>query len=171
MRIALGSDHAGFRYKERLCAYLGSRGHVVTDFGTHSEEPVDYPLFVRPVARSVSLGRHDRGLVVGGSGNGEAMAANRFPRVRCAVCWDRRSAVLARRHNDANMLALGQRLLDWDTARAVTRAWLETPFEGGRHRRRIAALDAPVAGPVGRLRRRSRGRRGSRPGRAARPAR
>ena len=157
MRIALGSDHAGFRYKERLRGYLEARGHAVTDFGAPSEEPVDYPRFVRPVARSVSLGRHERGIVVGGSGNGEAMAANRFPRVRCAVCWDRRSAFLARRHNDANMLALGQRLLDWDTARAVTRAWLETPFEGGRHRRRIAALDAPV-------RRRSRRRRGGRPG-------
>lgn len=164
MRIALGSDHAGFRFKERLRRYLAARGYAVTDFGALSEDPVDYPLFVRRVARSVSLGRYDRGIVVGGSGNGEAIAANRFPRVRCAVCWNRPSAVLARRHNDANMLALGQRLLSWSTARDITRVWLETPFEGGRHLRRIAALDAPIRGlrpeaprrPGGRFRRGAR---------------
>jgi len=145
MRIAIGADHAGFRYKERLRRELAARGHELTDFGTGSEEPVDYPLVVRPVAEAVARGRFERGIVLGGSGNGEAMVANRIPGVRCAVCWNPESARLARRHNDANVLSLGQRLIAEDALLPIVTAWLETPFEGGRHLRRIALIDE--AGP------------------------
>ncbi|HVF62154.1 MAG TPA: ribose 5-phosphate isomerase B [Thermoanaerobaculia bacterium] len=141
MRIALGSDHAGFRYKERLAEWLRGAGHEVVDFGTHSEEPVDYPLFVRPAAAAVARGECERAIVLGGSGNGEAMAANRLRGVRCALCWSVESASLARRHNDANALSLGERLVPWETAVEIVRTWLETPFEGGRHVRRIEMLD------------------------------
>jgi ribose 5-phosphate isomerase B len=143
MRIAIGADHAGFRYKERLRRELAARGHELTDFGTGSEEPVDYPLVVRPVAEAVAGGRFERGIVLGGSGNGEAMVANRIPGVRCAVCWNPESARLARRHNDANVLSLGQRLIAEDALLPIVTAWLETPFEGGRHLRRIALIDEP----------------------------
>jgi ribose 5-phosphate isomerase B len=143
MRIAIGADHAGFRYKERLRRELAARGHELTDFGTGSEEPVDYPLVVRPVAEAVAGGRFERGIVLGGSGNGEAMVANRVPGVRCAVCWNPESARLARRHNDANVLSLGQRLIAEDALLPIVTTWLETPFEGGRHLRRIALIDEP----------------------------
>ena len=141
MRIAIGSDHAGFRYKERIKQYLVTLAHEVIDFGTDSEVPVDYPLFIRPVALAVAAGEVDRGVVLGGSGNGEAMAANRVKRVRCALCWNIESARLARQHNDANMLSLGQRLLTEEAALEIVRVWLDTPFEGGRHVRRIQLLD------------------------------
>jgi len=141
MKIAIGSDHAGFRYKEKIRQYLGELEHEVTDFGTDSEEPVDYPLFIRPVALAVASAEVDRGVVLGGSGNGEAMAANRVTGVRCALCWNVESARLARQHNDANMLSLGQRLLTEEMAFEIVRVWLETPFEGGRHLRRIQLLD------------------------------
>jgi len=144
MRIALASDHAGFRYKTMLAALLAGRGHEVVDFGTHSEEPVDYPDFVMPAARAVADGRCERGIVLGGSGNGEAMAANRVRGARCALCWSEESARLARSHNDANLLSLGQRLLSEELVRRIVLVWLETPFEGGRHLRRIALLDAPL---------------------------
>src|SRR5262245_22977757 len=143
MRIAIGSDHAGFQYKERLRELLAGEGHEVEDFGTHSEVSVDYPLFIRPVALSVAAGTHERGIVLGGSGNGEAMAANRVLGVRCALCWSEESARLSRAHNDANVLSLGQRLLPWETVVAIVRLWLTAPFEGGRHQRRIALLDEP----------------------------
>jgi ribose 5-phosphate isomerase B len=141
MKIAIGSDHAGFRYKERIKQYLAEIGHEVTDFGTDSEVPVDYPLFIRPVALAVAGGEVERGVVLGGSGNGEAMAANRVKGVRCALCWNSESARLARQHNDANMLSLGQRLLTEEAALEIVRVWLDTPFEGGRHLRRIQLLD------------------------------
>ena len=141
MKIALGSDHAGYRYKQRLAEWLRGAGHEVVDFGTHSEEPVDYPLFVRPAAAAVARGTCERAIVLGGSGNGEAMAANRLRGVRCALCWSAESASLARRHNDANVLSLGERLIPWETALEIVRTWLETPFEGGRHVRRIQLLD------------------------------
>jgi ribose 5-phosphate isomerase B len=142
MRIALASDHAGFRYKERLARLLAERGHETVDFGTHSEESVDYPLFIRPAAMAVAAGECERGIVLGGSGNGEAMAANRVRGVRCALCWSRESAELSRRHNDANVLSLGERLLPWELVVEIVDAWLTTPFDGGRHTRRIALLDA-----------------------------
>jgi ribose 5-phosphate isomerase B len=141
MRIALASDHAGFRYKTMLAALLAERGHEVVDFGTHSEEPVDYPDFVRPAALAVAEGRCERGIVLGGSGNGEAMAANRVRGARCALCWSEESARLARAHNDANLLSLGQRLLSEDLVRLIVEIWLTTPFEGGRHLRRLELLD------------------------------
>lgn len=141
MKIAIGSDHAGFRLKEEIKELLTKLGHTVTDMGTHSEEPVDYPQYIQPVAKAVAGGEQDRGIVLGGSGNGEAMAANRFRGVRCGLCWSVESARLARLHNDANILALGQRLVETPTARAIVEVWLTTPFEGGRHERRIAMLD------------------------------
>ena len=143
MRIALASDHAGFVYKERLKALLTERGHEAVDFGTHSEESVDYPLFIRPAAEAVAAGECERGIVLGGSGNGEAMAANRVRGVRCALCWSRESAELARRHNDANVISIGERLLPWELVVEIVDVWLATPFDDGRHARRIAQLDAP----------------------------
>lgn len=142
VRIALASDHAGFRYKQRLAALLGELGHEPVDFGTDSEDSVDYPDFVGPAARAVARGECERGIVLGGSGNGEAMAANRFRGVRCALCWSEETARLARAHNDANMISLGQRLLSEADAERIVRTWLDAPFEGGRHVPRIRKLDA-----------------------------
>jgi ribose 5-phosphate isomerase B len=142
MRIAIGSDHAGFQYKERIREFLEGLGHTVTDMGTHSEEPVDYPLYIRPVAEAVARGEFERGIVLGGSGNGEAMVANRVKGIRCALCWNADSARLARQHNNANMLSLGQRMMGLETALQIVQIWLETPFEGGRHQRRIELIDA-----------------------------
>ena len=143
MKIGIGSDHAGYAYKQRIIEFLRQLGHEVTDYGTHSEEPVDYPVFIRPVAEAVARHDQERGIVLGGSGNGEAMMANRIKTVRCAVCWSTESARLARQHNDANMLSFGERLVDLQTVLAAVQTWLETPFEGGRHAHRIALLDAP----------------------------
>ena len=143
MKIAIGSDHAGYRYKEIIKAHLLAGGHEVDDFGTHSAEPVDYPRFIRPVAESVSRGAHERGIVLGGSGNGEAIVANRVRGVRCSLCWNVEAARLARAHNDANVLALGERLIAEDELLAILESWLSTPFEGGRHQRRIEMIDNP----------------------------
>jgi ribose 5-phosphate isomerase B len=140
-RCAIASDHAGFRYKTMLVSFLSERGYVVVDFGTGSEEPVDYPDVVGPAAEAVAGGDCAMGIVIGGSGNGEAMAANRVRGVRCAVCWSEEAARLARAHNDANMISLGQRLLSEDLVRRIVETWLSTPFDGGRHVARIAKLD------------------------------
>lgn len=142
MNIAIGSDHAGFKYKESIRTFLKQAGHTVTDFGTHSEAAVDYPLFIRPVAEAVARGQFERGIVLGGSGNGEAMVANRVRGIRCALCWNTESARLARQHNNANVLSLGERMVSLETALEIVRIWLETPFEGGRHQRRIDLIDA-----------------------------
>jgi ribose 5-phosphate isomerase B len=141
MKIAVGSDHAGFRYKELVKAALIARGHQVTDLGTYSEEPVDYPTFVRPVAEAVARGEHDRGVVLGGSGNGEAIVANRVRGIRCTLCWNVESARAARAHNDANVLSLGERFVAEEDLLAILDVWLTTPFDGGRHQRRIALID------------------------------
>lgn len=146
MRIAIGSDHAGYRYKQEIVRWLAEHGHEVEDFGTDSTEPVDYPAFCRPVAEAVAAGRAERGIVLGGSGNGEAMVANRVPGVRCALAWNAESARLGRSHNDANCLSLGERMMPLDTALEAVRLFLETPFEGGRHVRRVAMIDDPAAG-------------------------
>jgi ribose 5-phosphate isomerase B len=143
MKIAIGSDHAGFRYKEILRKHLVARGHDVQDFGTYSSEPVDYPIFIRPVAVAVSRGDFERGIVLGGSGNGEAIVANRVSGVRCTLCWNVESARLARAHNDANVLAIGERLVTEADALAVLETWMTTPFEGGRHLHRIELIDRP----------------------------
>jgi ribose 5-phosphate isomerase B len=142
MKIAIGSDHAGFQYKRKIKELLESLGHTVRDFGTHSEEPADYPLFIRPVAEAVARGEFERGVVLGGSGNGEAIVANRVKGIRCALCWNLESARLGRQHNNANVLSLGQRMVSLDTAFEIVKIWLETPFEGGRHQRRIDLIDA-----------------------------
>jgi ribose 5-phosphate isomerase B len=141
MRIAIGSDHAGFRYKALIVQHLAAAGHRVDDFGTTSTEAVDYPLFIRPVAEAVARGAAERGIVLGGSGNGEAMVANRVRGVRCALCWNEESARLSRAHNDSNVLSLGERLISAELALAIVDVWLATPFEGGRHVRRIALID------------------------------
>jgi ribose 5-phosphate isomerase B len=142
MKIALGSDHAGFRYKELIKTRLIAQGHEVRDFGTHSTDPVDYPLFIRPAAEAVANGECERGIVLGGSGNGEAMAANRIRGVRCSLCWKAESARLARAHNNANVLSLGERMLSEEEAMEILEIWMSTPFDGGRHQRRIEMLDA-----------------------------
>jgi ribose 5-phosphate isomerase B len=141
MRIAIASDHAGYRYKEILKDHLRSAQHAVVDFGTDSEESVDYSDFIRPAAEAVSKGDCERVIVLGGSGNGEAMAANRLQGVRCALCWDDTTARLARQHNDANGLALGQRLISIERAIDIVDIWLAVPFEGGRHVQRIQKID------------------------------
>ncbi len=142
MRIALGTDHAGFRLKEKVKELLGSLGHEVEDFGTFSEESVDYPKFIPPAARAAVDGSCDRAIVFGGSGNGEAMAANKMRGVRCALCWNEETARLSRQHNDANVLSLGQRVIAEEIALQIVRVWLTTEFEGGRHQRRVEQLNA-----------------------------
>jgi ribose 5-phosphate isomerase B len=142
MKIAIASDHAGFLYKGQIREALSSKGHEVLDLGTFSEEAVDYPLFIRPAAEAVAEGTCERGIVLGGSGNGEAIVANRVRGIRCALCWNARSAEMARRHNDANMLALGQRMISLETALEIVRIWMATPFDGGRHIPRIRQIDS-----------------------------
>jgi ribose 5-phosphate isomerase B len=149
MKIAIASDHAGFRLKEEVKLLLGELGHEVRDFGTHSEEPVDYPDFIGRAADAVRRGECARAVVLGGSGNGEAMVANKVPGLRCALCHDVTTARLARAHNDANALALGQRITGSEVVRDIVRVWLDTPFEGGRHQRRLekmAALEGEMMG-------------------------
>src|SRR3979411_8957 len=133
MKISLGTDHAGFRYKEKVKAFLTELGHEVKDFGTFNEDTVDYPVFIRAAAEAVARGECDRGIVFGGSGNGEAMAANKVKGVRCALCWNEELARLSRQHNDSNVLSLGQRMIPEELALEIVRVWLGTPFEGGRH--------------------------------------
>ena len=141
MRIAIGSDHAGFHYKGRIIDLLRDRGHEVTDFGTDSTEPVDYPRCIRPVAEAVARGEFDRGVVLGGSGNGEAIVANRVRGVRCALCWSVESTRLGRAHNDANVISIGERLVAPELLAPIVETWLTTEFEGGRHLRRIREID------------------------------
>ncbi len=143
MRIGVASDHAGFRYKMLVARYLRGLGHEVEDFGAPSEDPVDYPDFIRPLAVAVAEGKLERGIVFGGSGNGEAMTANRVRRVRCAVAWNLESTRLSRAHNDANVLSMGQRLVPEAELLSIVDLWLATAFEGGRHVGRIRKLDQP----------------------------
>lgn len=141
MKIAIASDHAGFNYKEQIKKYLFEKGHEIKDFGTDSNESCDYPDFIVPAAKAVAAGQFERGIVLGGSGNGEAMTANRIASIRCALCWDIRSAKLSREHNNANMLSLGERMMSLQEALDIVEIWLKTPFEGGRHQRRIDKID------------------------------
>ncbi len=140
--IAIGSDHAGFTYKEKIKALLLAEGHTVRDFGTTSEAPCDYPDFIRPVALAVATGDYERGIILGGSGNGEAIVANRIKGVRCGLCWTVEVAIWNRSHNDGNVLSLGQRTVDEDMALQIVKVWLATPFEAGRHLARIQKIDA-----------------------------
>lgn len=141
MKIAIGSDHAGFDYKEKIKELLTGLGHQVKDFGTSSSEPVDYPLYIRPVAEAVARNEFERGIVLGGSGNGEAIVANKVKGIRCALCWNLESARLSRQHNNANVLSLGQRMISLEMALDIVHLWLETPFEGGRHQKRIQEIE------------------------------
>ena len=141
MIIAVASDHAGYHYKQAITEHLAALGHDVRDFGTHSSEPVDYPDFIIPACRAVARGECERAIVLGGSGNGEAMAANRVKSVRCALCWNLETARLSRQHNDSNALSIGERMIPLETALAIVDVWLDTKFEGGRHVERIAKLD------------------------------
>lgn len=135
--IALGCDHAGFSYKEAIKEHLQTKGYQTKDFGTFSVESVDYPDFIRPAAEAVSEGLCDFGIVLGGSGNGEAIAANKVAGVRCALCWSVETAKLAKQHNDANVISIGERQISLELTLSIVDAWLESNFEGGRHLRRI----------------------------------
>jgi ribose 5-phosphate isomerase B len=148
VRVAIGSDHAGYRLKEHLKGRLKERGHEVLDLGTDSEEPVDYPRFCAEVGRAVTGGRADRGIVLGGSGQGEQMAANKVHGVRAAVCNDLYTARLARAHNDANVLAMGARIVAPELATEIVDLWLATPFEGGRHVARLEQITAIERGEL-----------------------
>ena len=142
MRIAIGADHAGFFLKEHLKRTLAQLGHAADDFGTHSDESVDYPPICIAVARAVADGRADRGIVLGGSGQGEQIAANKVAGIRAALCNDLYTARLSREHNDANVLAIGGRIVAQGLADEILGLWLSTPFEGGRHQRRIDQIAA-----------------------------
>jgi ribose 5-phosphate isomerase B len=151
MRIAIGADHAGFALKQHLVATLKRLGHIVDDRGTHSENPVDYPEICADVGRLVSSGRAERGVVVGGSGQGEQIAANKVTGVRAALCNELYTARMSRAHNDANVLAIGGRIVAPELADEILAVWLNTPFDGGRHQRRvdqITALERQREAPV-----------------------
>jgi ribose 5-phosphate isomerase B len=139
--IAIGSDHAGFTYKEKIKAVLLEKGHAVRDFGTNSEASCDYPDFIRPVAEAVARGEFQRGIILGGSGNGEAIVANRVRGIRCGLCWNEQVAVWNRSHNDGNVLSIGQRTISEAEALKIVEVWLNTEFEGGRHLTRIQKID------------------------------
>lgn len=141
IKIVIASDHAGFYLKDKLKEHLQSQGYLVDDFGTDSDKSVDYPDYIFPAARSVAQGSHNLGIVLGGSGNGEAMVANKLQGVRCGLCWDEDSARLAKEHNNANMISLGARLVSEQEAIKIVETWLKTEFEGGRHVQRIEKLN------------------------------
>lgn len=143
MKIALASDHAGFAYKEIIKTTLTELGHEVKDFGADSTESCDYPDFIRPAAQAVANGQCDRAIIFGGSGNGEAMVANRVNGIRCGLAWDIRSARLCREHNDANVLSIGERMVSVHEAIEIVELWLTTEFQGGRHIQRIKKIDKP----------------------------
>jgi ribose 5-phosphate isomerase B len=142
LTFALGTDHAGYLYKEAIKEHLHNLGHQTKDFGTFDEESVDYPEFITPAAEAVANSLVDYGIVLGGSGNGEAMAANKVKGVRCALCWSVETAKLAKEHNNANVIAIGERQISKDLAIKIIDAWLDSKFEGGRHERRIQMLDS-----------------------------
>ena len=141
MKIGIGSDHAGFRYKELIRSFLESKKIEVIDYGTHSEEPCDFPDFIFPVAKAVRDGSIKMGIVLGGSGNGEAIAANKIKGIRCSVCWNVESALLSRKHNNSNILSLGQRMIPENDILKIVQVWLDTPFEGGRHVIRLDKIE------------------------------
>ncbi len=137
MKIAIGSDHGGVSLKEELKAFISTLGHEVTDCGCHSRESVDYPLFARQVCDLVRTNAVERGILICGTGIGMSMAANKFPDIRAALCHEPFSAKMSRLHNDANILCLGERVIGSEIAKDIVAVWLSTPFEGGRHKRRI----------------------------------
>ena len=137
MNIAICSDHGGFELKEKIKAFVEEKGHTVKDFGCFSEASVDYPDFAFPMAEAVAGGEYDRGIAICGTGIGVSICCNKVKGIRCALCGDVLSAELTRRHNDSNMLAMGGRIIGAETAKAITKVWLDTAFDGGRHRGRI----------------------------------
>jgi ribose 5-phosphate isomerase B len=140
MKIALGADHAGYGYKDQIAKMLAAKGHSVIDFGTHDGTPVDYPQYGYAVGEAVASGVADRGIVVCGSSIGISIAANKVPGVRCAVVFEPLTCELSRRHNDANVLALSERLTGWEMTERLVDVFLDTPFEGGRHAHRVDQL-------------------------------
>lgn len=140
-KIALGTDHAGFKLKEIIKAHLESKGYEVIDYGTNSEEVVDYPDFVRLAAESVASEECDCGIVFGGTGNGEAIVANKVRGIRCGLCWNERSAQLTKEHNNANMIAIGGRMVSDENGIKIVDTWLNATFQGGRHERRIQKIE------------------------------
>jgi len=142
VRVAIGADHAGFLLKEHLKQTLAKLGHTVDDHGTDSEASVDYPAVCMSVGRAVAAGKAERGIVLGGSGQGEQIAANKVPGVRAALCNDLYTARLSREHNDANVLSMGGRIVAFGLADEILELWLTTAFEGGRHQRRIDQISA-----------------------------
>jgi ribose 5-phosphate isomerase B len=143
MKIAIAADHSGYKYKEQIKVVLIEQGHEVKDFGTHSAEVCDYPDVIRPAAAAVATGKYERGIVFSGTGNSAAIVANKVLGVRCAVCWDLRSARFSRENNDANMLSLGERMTSIQGALEIVDLWLKTPFAGGRHKKRIDKIEKP----------------------------
>ena len=145
IKVSIGTDHAGFPLKGPICRFLRERGHDVLDFGCASDEPCDYPDFIRPAAEAVADGRADCGIVLGGSGNGEAIVANKVRGVRCGVCWNEWSAEMTKIHNHANCIALGARPVSADLALKIVAAWLDADCDlGGRHERRVSKIE-PVS--------------------------
>ncbi|MEO6212323.1 MAG: ribose 5-phosphate isomerase B [Vicinamibacterales bacterium] len=142
MRIAIGSDHAGFALKRHLVGVLRGQGHGIDDRGTHTDDPVDYPDICADVAREVTAARAERGIVIGGSGQGEQMAANKVAGIRAALCNDLYTARMSRAHNDANVLAMGGRIVAPGLADEILALWLTTAFQGGRHQRRVDQIMA-----------------------------
>jgi ribose 5-phosphate isomerase B len=140
MKIALGSDHGGYLLKEKIAIYLNKKNISFTDFGTHSNESVDYPDFALEVAEAVTKGQYDKGILVCGTGIGISIAANKVPGIRAALCHDSFSAKACREHNDANILALGERVIGVDLALYIVETWLNTEFQGGRHAKRVAKI-------------------------------
>lgn len=146
MKISIGSDHAGFEYKQALVEMLRAQDHEVIDVGTHSADSTDYPLWCIPAAEKVASGEAEKGIVIGGSGNGEAIAANKVKGIRCAIAWSDETARLGSQHNNANVLSIGERMVTLETAKRLVDIWLSTPFEGGRHLQRIEELAKYEAG-------------------------
>ena len=142
MRVAIASDHAGYQLKQRLVVHLQAQRHAVVDYGAHSDKPVDYPEHILPAAQSVVEGEADAAIVLGGSGNGEAIVANKLPGIRCAVCWNEESARLAKEHNNANIISIGQRMVTEEEGINIVDAWMNAQFEGGRHVRRIRKIES-----------------------------
>ena len=140
-KIAIGSDHAGVKYKALTIKHLETKGIEVRDFGPFEDKSVDYPEWIRPVAQAVARGEFPVGIIFGGSGNGEAIVANKIKGIRCALCWNEDSARLAKEHNNANMISMGQRMISEETVLKIVDAWLDAEFQGGRHLRRINQIE------------------------------
>jgi len=140
-RVAIASDHAGFATKQAIISHLEAKGYQVADFGTDSDQSCDYPQFIRPAAEAIARGEADYGIVLGGSGNGEAMVANKVKGVRCALCFSEATAKWSRGHNDANCLAIGERTVSREMALRIVDLFLTTGFDGGRHQRRVNQIE------------------------------